>query len=147
MKIKNKMSLENKNETGLSIDVRDELSKNITIHKNVNQEIIITTSDKIELVLIKTKESFTAQRDWWTPFGLLISFVTTLCTADFKESFGMSKEEWSAIFLVLTIISFIWFLKSIYKLIKYWGSDDLNKIIALIKVNNENNTTFPENSN
>ena len=63
----------NPNEQGLSVDFGDELSKNLTIHKNVNQEIIITTADKIKLVLINTKEIMTSQRDWWTPFGLLVS--------------------------------------------------------------------------
>ena len=66
------------NENGLNIDLNDEFSKNMTVHKNVEQEIIITTSDKIELVLIKTKEILTSKRDWWTPFGLAISFITTL---------------------------------------------------------------------
>jgi hypothetical protein len=126
---------------GLSVDFSDELSKNLTIHKNVNQEIIITTSDKIKLVLLSTKEILTSQRDWWTPFGLMISFITTMCTADFKHSFGISKEFWQAIFVLLTILSFLWFCKSIYRLIKNWGNDDLDKIIAQIKVNEQSIST------
>lgn len=127
------MSQNNENE-GLSVDFGDELSKNLTIHKNVKQEIIITTSDKIRLVLLNTKEVLTAQRDWWTPFGLLISFVTTLCTADFRDSFGLTKEFWHAIFIILTLVSSLWFIHTIYKLIKSWGQDDLNKIIEHIKL-------------
>lgn len=132
---------------GLSVDFSDELSKNLTIHKNVNQEIIITTSDKIKLVLLSTKEILTSQRDWWTPFGLLISFITTMCTADFKLSFGISKEFWEAIFVLLTIFSFLWFCKSIYRLIKNWGNDDLEKIIAQIKVTEQNIPTLESTVN
>lgn len=128
----------NQNIHGLSVDFSDELSKNLTIHKNVNQEIIITTSDKIKLVLLSTKDILKSQRDWWTPFGLLISFITTLCTANFKLSFGISKDFWEAFFVLLTIFSFLWFCKSIYRLIKNWGNDDLDKIIAQIKVNEQN---------
>jgi len=138
----------NPNEQGLSVDFGDELSKNLTIHKNVKQEIIITTADKIKLVLINTKEIMTSQRDWWTPFGLLVSFITTLCTADFKDSFGGTKEFWHAIFVLLTIFSGGWLVKTIYKLIRNWGQDDLNKIIEQIKLKGqtENNANPTENS-
>lgn len=130
------MEQNSSNQQGLSVNIGAELSNNITIHKNVDQEIIITTSDKIQLVLIQTKEILTAQRDWWTPFGLLISFVATLTTAEFKEALGMSKEFWHAIFVLLTIFSGIWLLKSLHKLYKNWGEDDMNKIIKQIKLKN-----------
>jgi len=129
----NKMSQNNIN-GGLSVDFGDELSKNLTIHKNVKQEIIITTSDKIKLVLISTKEILKAQRDWWTPLGLLISFITTLYTTDFKDSLGLSKDSWRAIFIILTLVSSIWLITTLFKLIKTWGQDDLNKIIEQIKL-------------
>jgi len=138
----------NPNEQGLSVDFGDELSKNLTIHKNVKQEIIITTADKIKLVLINTREIMTSQRDWWTPFGLLVSFVTTLCTADFKDAFGGTKEFWHAIFVLLTIFSGGWLIKTIFKLIKNWGQDDLNKIIEQIKLKGqtENNANPADSS-
>jgi hypothetical protein len=132
------MSQNNENNQGLSVDFGDELSKNLTIHKNVKQEIIITTADKIKLVLISTKEILTAQRDWWTPFGLLISFITTLCTADFKEAFKIPKEFWHAIFVLLTIGSSIWLIRCLHKLYKNWGQDNLDNIIEKIKLINEN---------
>jgi len=130
------MTQNSTNQPGLSVNIGAELSNNVTIHKNVDQEIIITTSDKIELVLIHTKEVLTSQRDWWTPFGLLISFIATLTTADFKESMGLTKEFWHAIFVILTIFSGLWLIKSLYKLIKNWGEDDMVKIIKQIKLKN-----------
>lgn len=130
---------DNFTQQGLSVDINDELSKNLTIHKNVNQEIIITTQDKIKLILMETKEHLISQRDWWTPFGLLLSFITTLLTVEFKEAFGISKEFWKAIFVIFTIFSLFWFLKSMYKLIKNWGNDDLDKIIIKMKVKENEN--------
>ena len=128
----------NANSEGLSIDFGNELSKNLTIHKNVKQEIIVTTADKIKLVLISTKEVLTSQRDWWTPFGLLISFIATLTTADFKAALNLSKEFWHAIFVLLTIGSAIWLVFSFYKLYKNWGQDNLDIIIEKIKLRSEN---------
>lgn len=117
-----------------NIDLNDEFSRNMTVHKNVDQEIIITTSDKIEIVLIKSKEILTSKRDWWTPFGLTMAFVTTFCTADFKEFLGLSKDTWQALFIILTFSSFVWLIFSIVKLIKYWGKGDLKTIINQIKL-------------
>jgi hypothetical protein len=128
------MSQNNHNNEGLSVDFGDELSKNLTIHKNVKQEIIITTEDKIKLVLINTREILTSQRDWWTPAGLLLSFIATLSTADFKDALTLPKEFWHAIFVLLTIASAVWLLISLRKLYKSWGRDDLTKIIEQIKL-------------
>lgn len=128
------MSPNKLNNDGLSVDFGDELSKNLTIHKNVNQEIIITTEDKIKLVLISTREILNSQRDWWTPAGLLLSFIATLSTADFKDALTVPKEFWHAIFVLLTIASAVWLLISLHKLYKNWGQDDLTKIIEQIKL-------------
>ena len=119
---------------GLNIDLNDEFSKSMTVHKNVDQEIIITTADKIELVLTRTKEILTSKRDWWTPFGLLIAFISTFCTADFKDFLGLTKDTWKALFIFLTLGAFIWLIISIMKLIKYWGKGDLKTIIDQIKL-------------
>ena len=134
----------NEQNPGLSVDFGDELSKNLTIHKNVKQEIIITTADKIKLVLISTKQILAAQRDWWTPTGLLISFVTTLSTADFKETFGVAKEFWHALFVILTFASAIWLIQTLYRLYKNWGQDDLEKIIEKIKLKGNELTNTDE---
>jgi hypothetical protein len=136
----------NPKEQGLSMHFRDELSKNLTIHTRLNQEIIITTADKIMLVLKDTREVLISQRDWWTPFGLLVSLITTLCTAEFKTSFGMSKEFWHAVFILLALLSSFWLIKTFLKLVKNWGQDDLNKILERLKVQADNNTSPIDNS-
>ena len=135
------MSQNNNNDDRASIDIGDELSKNLIIHKNIKQEIIFTTSDKIKLMLISTKEVLIAQRDWRTPLGLFISFLTTLCTADFKDVFYLPKESWYAIFVLLAFASVLWFLYCLYKLYKNRGEADIDKIIEKIKLENENEET------
>lgn len=119
---------------GLSIDVGDELTKCSTIYKNVNQDIIITTEDKIKLVLMGTREVLTAQREWWTPLGLLLSFVATLVTTDFKDSMGFTKDTWAAIFIILTTLSIIWLIRAWIKLYKTRNQDNLDIIIKKIKL-------------
>lgn len=133
------MASPNNHNNGLSIDVGDELSKNLTIHTNIKQEVIITTGDKLRLVLMETKEAFIAQRDWWTPFGLLFAFISTLCTADFRNAFGVSKDIWHAAFVLLAISCAIWLFLKLYKFVKNWNLDNIDNIIEKIKVNQEKN--------
>lgn len=125
------------NEPQVSIDISNELGKNISIHKNVRQEIILTTGDKLKLVLIQAKESMASQRDWWTPLGLLISFIATLCTADFKDTLGLSKDTWKALFILLSIAATVWLIIDLKRLFKYYGKDNLDDIIQQIKLQND----------
>ena len=132
------MSPKNNNPLGgLSIDFSDELSKNLTIHTNVKQEIIITTADKMKLVLTSSKEILTSKRDWWTPAGLFVSFIATLCSADFKDSLGLTKEFWHAIFVILALATIVWLVVTLIKLYKNWGMGDLDKIIKCIQLKEE----------
>jgi hypothetical protein len=61
--------------------------------------------------------------------------VGTLCTAEFKNSFGITKEYWFAIFVCGAIISFGFLLKSLYVLYKNWGHDNPDDIVDSIKLN------------
>ncbi len=128
------MSQTNNQQEGLSVELGDELSKSFTVHKNVKQEIIITTADKIKIVLMETKEILSSQKDWWTPFGLFISFIATLLTADFKDAFSQSKDFWKSSFVLLTIGSALWLIYSLYQLYKNWGQGELKSIIQQIKL-------------
>jgi hypothetical protein len=119
---------------GLAIDVGDELTKCSTIYKNVNQDIIITTEDKIKLVLMNTREVLTAKREWWTPLGLLLTFIATLVTTEFKATMGLSKDTWLAIFIILTFLCVLWLIRALYKLYKNRKQDNLEAIIKKIKL-------------
>jgi len=135
--IKAMNQIEDSQEQRISIDLNSELSKNLTVHKNVKQEFILTTTDKIKLVLIERKESMLSGREWWMPLGLLISFVTTLLTADFKDALYLPKDVWHALFVWLTLGSVIWLIVKLNKLRKHWGRNNLDKIIEQIKLSDE----------
>ncbi|WP_175633913.1 hypothetical protein [Pedobacter ghigonis] len=123
--------------SGLSVDIGDELSKNITLHKNVKQQLILTTVDKIKLVLMETEKYRAASKDWITPFGLSISFITTLLTSEFKDSLGATKEIWHALFMLMTLGSLVWL---VFKLIACYngrGKGSHSDIIKQIQLTDE----------
>lgn len=128
----------NQQAQGYSVDVGDELSKNMTFHTNVKQEVILTTADKLRLVLHDTHKHLSAKRDWVTAGGLLVSFLTTLCTSDFRDAYGLKKSSWEAIFVVASILSGLWLIKTLYQLFTNWGKGEPDYIIDQIQLKSEN---------
>ncbi|MCD7972345.1 MAG: hypothetical protein LUG18_06720 [Candidatus Azobacteroides sp.] len=120
------------------IDISSGLMDGLTVHQNIQQEVIVTTEDKIRLIL---QGKLTSQKAWLAPFGLLISFIATLCTTDFKAAFGLSKDVWHAIFIILVFLSAIWLIYELVKLWKNWNKTDMDSIIREFKIKQEEKTS------
>ena len=57
-----------------TIDLQD-LNKNSTVTANIEQEYIITTYDKVKLILIECEENKKLATSWWTYLGMMLSFL------------------------------------------------------------------------
>ena len=108
-----------------------ELNDNRNIFQNTSQDYIVTTKDKLELVLLKTKKCLTSKDSWQTPLGLLISCLLTLLTTNFKD-FILPANVWAAIFVIATVICFIWLVKTLYNLYINRNKGDIEYIIKKI---------------
>ena len=113
----------------LNIDLTD----NRNVYKNTAQDYVVTTRDKLELVLLKTEKCLAKRNSWMTPLGLFITCSITLLTANFKD-FVLPPNVWNAVFIIASIICFFWLVQSLVVLVKYWNKgnveDILNKIIS-----------------
>lgn len=113
----------------LNIDLTD----NRNVYKNTAQDYVVTTRDKLELVLLKTEKCLSKRNSWMTPLGLLVTCSVTLLTAKFKD-FVLPSNVWNAVFILASIICFFWLVQSLVVLVKYWNKgnveDILNKIIS-----------------
>ena len=96
----------------------DDLNKNSTITTNVKQKYIITTYDKIKLILIDWEKQRKFATEWWTYLGMTLSFLVPLFTAEFKDFLGFSAEFLKALFIFLSIIfgaiTFIAIIRRLY---------------------------------
>jgi len=119
-------------ESRVSFNVSEELSKGVVVNINLQQEVIVITTDRLNLVLNETKEIIEQQKEWQTPCGILIACILALCSADFKD-FVLSKYCWQAIFVLISLWSFLWLIKSLIKFFKNRGKDDIDVIIEQIK--------------
>ncbi|HEX7516516.1 MAG TPA: hypothetical protein VF345_04440 [Chthoniobacterales bacterium] len=102
-------------EPKLSKAFSSELIKDCIIHSNVKQEVIIVTSDRLELCLRKHLDSVAAKGAWITPASLFITFVATLCASTFHNAFGLSAAVWEAMFILLSLASAIWLACAIWR--------------------------------
>jgi len=81
----------------------------IEIFPNLNQQVIMTTEDRLRICLIENLKRAEKKYDWIAPLGILISIVTTFVTTSFK-SIVLSSQTWEAIFIIGGIASFIWLI-------------------------------------
>lgn len=80
----------------------EDLSKDNTIATNVKQKYIVTTYDKIKLILIDWEKSKQIATEWWTYLGLTLSFLIPIFTADFKDFLGLNAAFLKSLFIVLS---------------------------------------------
>ncbi|WP_223524944.1 hypothetical protein [Pseudomonas sp. A-B-26] len=99
------------------------------VHDRTAQEVIIITSDKLELELEFHIRSLAASKQWQSPLSLLIGVVVIFCTSNFKDAFGLKAEVWSAVFFVAGIIFMFLFVRSLFELKSARTVKDFIKLI------------------
>lgn len=110
----------------------------MTVHKNLTQEIIVTNTDKVKLILNKHHKIVKRKIDWINPVGIFISLLLTILTVKFEEAkFGIEPQNWHAIFLVSCIVSFVWSFIRIVNAIRYYNKGTVNECIEKLKINNK----------
>lgn len=114
------------------IEFEKEFSEKLTIHKNLGQEVLVTTVDKVKLCLINNRDCLTAKKEWITPFGIFLALVTTLIAAEFRK-FIFEPNVWTSVYVIGAIISLIWFLRAGYSAYKNRNSGSLDNLVNEIK--------------
>lgn len=100
--------------------------------ENIKTDLITITQDKLENILIKHLDKLLLKTKWITPLSLALSILATILTSTFKDSFGLSKDIWAAIFYLLFISSIIWLIILVIKLIRNIKSTSIESLIKAI---------------
>lgn len=95
-----------------------------TLHLNLSEGFIFITEDKVRICLMKYVEYLEKRGSWIAPAGILITIITVVVTADFKNKL-FPKEVWSALFIVAGIVSLVWLIFAISKTKKIKTIDDV----------------------
>jgi hypothetical protein len=110
------------------IDLTSEMSKRVTIHMNLGQEMVITTVDKLRLCLMENRDCLADKKEWVTPLGVFLVLVTTIVAADFHD-FVLKAPVWSALYVLGSAASLVWLVRAGWKA---WRNRDLGSIDTLI---------------
>ena len=102
------------------------------VHSNIEQRLIQITEDKLTLVLNEHLEFIESKNSWFAPLGILLTLIVVFATTTFKSAF-FSADTWQAIFVISTVLTTLWLIKSIYKAIK---AQSVSDVISKIKQGN-----------
>jgi len=126
----------------ININLDEDLTKQMTVHKNLTQEIIVTNTDKVRLILNDHHKVIKRKIEWINPLGIFLSVLTTILTAKFdQEKFGISPQMWQAIFIISCIISCVWTVILVINALRYVKKGTVDQFIDKLKINtNQTNT-------
>jgi hypothetical protein len=100
---------------------------------NTQSDLIYITEDKLENILLKHINNLNKSNGWITPTTLFITILIVLITSDFKDTLGLEKYVWNALFIIGLIISIIWLIISIIKAGKSIKRATIEFLISEIK--------------
>ena len=115
-----------------NIEIGRELSERLTIHKNVDQEILVTTVDKIKICLMEHRDCLVAKSEYVTPLSLFLTLVTTLAAASFRD-FVLPSAVWQAVYFICTGLAFYWLLRAVYHAWSNRKHGSINELVAALK--------------
>lgn len=95
----------------LTVSVKDQ--SQYDVFSNLDQSVIVTTEDRLNLLLRNHLGSLESKNSWGTPLGIVLTIGLTLLTADFKEDLIFSKDFLAAVFFLLGVASGVWLIRSI----------------------------------
>jgi len=108
------MTNKNTNKATFQESLSNELVQNSKIYFNLNQDVIVTTEDKLRLCLQNYIKSLIKKEGWIAPLTLCIMFLLVFASSNFHDNFIFSADTWKAIFIICVIVSALWSLKAIY---------------------------------
>ncbi len=131
-------STPNRSDDDGSTQIAERLNRDTRILTGTKREVIFLDTNKVKLILLQKYGEFKAQREWMTPVGIFLTILLALLTTKFQKTFGIDAYTWQAIFLICAVICFGWSIITIYKAVKYAGSNTVDSIMAdLLKESEE----------
>lgn len=110
----------------------EELTGDFKIHKNLTQDVIMTTQDKLRLALIEHRDLLSSRREWISAGSLALSLLSTLLLTAFQDKLGLSADTWRALYGLFFALAMVWLINSLVNLIKNRKRRDIDYLIKQI---------------
>lgn len=115
----------------MALNKKDNLVVVENVIANTSVNVISITEDKLENILIKHLAIFKKSKDWIGSLALFITVLATLLTSNFHTLWGLEPAVFQAIFLILLVVSFIYFIITLLNVIRH--KDSIDSLINDIK--------------
>jgi len=105
-----------------------------TPHKNIDQEVIVASEDKVRLYLEDYQKALTSRRDWIAPLTTGASLLMATISVDsFKNKFGFSPDTWTAMVNISLGLSIIWLLIASLNICRNWRKGSTEMLISRLR--------------
>ena len=112
---------------------QEDLKSDVIIHKNLTQDVLLTTEDKMKLTLIEYREVLASRAEWLGAGVLALSFLSSLLFTSFKDIGPLKASTWQAIYAIFFMLSFGRFIVVLYKMYVNRKKATINYVIRRIK--------------
>jgi len=119
-------------EVQVRFDLPKELSGESQVHTNLNQEVLITTVDKLRLGLEEYRMEVEAKQRWVAPSAMAVTLLIAVLTSEFKEALGFGPEFWRGFFALGGVASLIWLAHSIWLSVQAWKRGGIDRLIRTL---------------
>ena len=82
-------------------------SANVSVVTNIDENYIVTTEDKIQILYHDYNQARKYTGEFWTFFGLFVTLFISVLTCEFKPCLGLTESVVHAIFILATIVAFL----------------------------------------
>jgi hypothetical protein len=112
---------------------QEDFQGEVVIHKNLTQDVVVTTEDKMKLTLIEYREILSSRSEWLGAATLAFSFLSTLLLTTFKNIGPLSAATWQAVYLIFFLLAFARLINVLVKMYQNRKKASINYIIRKIK--------------
>jgi hypothetical protein len=107
-----------------SAEVSDRIAQETRTYYNLAQDALVTTEDKIRIVLMKCMANIESRKAWVTPAGIFITILAAYLSTTFKD-FILKAAVWEALFILVGLTCAGWFAVTLSRAKKAKSVDDI----------------------
>jgi len=112
---------------------QEDFQGEVIIHKNLTQDVVLTTEDKLRLALIQHRETLNSRAEWVGAGVLAFSFLSTLLLTQFKDIGPLSASTWQAVYFILFVLALARFVNILVKMYVNRKKATIDYVIRRIK--------------
>jgi hypothetical protein len=112
---------------------QEDLRSEVIIHKNLTQDVLLTTEDQMKLALIEYRDVLAARSEWLSSAVLVLSFLSSLLLSDFKDVGPITAATWQAVYFIFLILAVFRFGNVVIKMYQNRKRARIDFVISKIK--------------